>query len=480
MITTLTYNDLERCTTEDERISFIQRAINEHEDSSMYQIGKDAGLFYRGIDSDLEEIKKLVYDRKGTAYVSDEANHKIETNLFFLFCTQLVAYQLGNGVSFDNEKVKEQLGGSEFDFQLQQALIYAYCDGESYGYVNEDGVTPLCFACKVEGNEPVLVPLKDEDDGLIKAAIRYWRLAPDKPLMVRLFELDGTTVYKEVRDENGNKSSLQLYEEKKSYSTKQIETEAEGVTKTIDEVPALFPIVPLRYIKGQSELVTLKDTLFAIDLAYSALANGIDVNTYYWIIKNADGMSTRDDLNFVADMIHNKVVHEPEGVEIRREKNESDYNAYMNIIATLRDKAFTDAMAVDVERKLAGNVTTVEIKAAYQNLNFKCDKIEKYLSDFIRGILRVKGIDENEPFHFKRPNDINTTEFMTMLMQIAPVIGEDTTLKLMCETLGLIDEYEEIKAKREAESMAQFGVMAAIASQGAQEGQQGGSEPLEV
>lgn len=480
MIITLTYNDLERCKSEDERISFITLAINEHETSPMFEMGQDAGLFYRGYDRELEAVKKLVYDREGTPYVSDEANHKIETNLFFIFCTQLVAYQLGNGVSFDNPEVKDQLGGADFDYQLQQALIYAYCDGESYGYVDGDSVTPLCFACKTEGNEPLLIPLKDEDDGLIKAAIRYWRLAPEKPLMARLFEIDGTTLYKEVRDENGNKSSLQVYEEKRRYNSKAVETPAEGVTKTIDEVPASFPIVPLRYIKGQSELVTLKDTLFALDLAYSGLANGMDLNTYYWIIKNADGMSRRDDLNFVADLIHNKVVHEPEGVEIRREKNESDYQAYMNIIAALRDKAFTDAMAVDVERKLAGNVTTVEIKAAYQNLNFKCDKIEKYLSDFIRGILRVKGIDENEPFHFKRPNDINTSEFVTMLMQISPVLGDETTLKLICETLGLIDEYEEIKAQKEAESLAQFGAMAAIASQSAQEGPQPPDEPQEV
>lgn len=476
MVKTLTYNDLTRCRDENEKIAFILEAINEHESSPMFKTGQDAGLFYRNIDRDLEKIEKVVYDREGNAYPSDEANHKLETNLFFIFCAQLVAYQLGNGISFDNESVKEQLGGSEFDYQVQQALIYAFCDGESYGYVDENGVRPLCFACKVEGNEPVLVPLKDEDDGLIKSAIWYWRLAPEKPLMVRLFELDGTTVYKEVRDESGNKSNLQVYKEKQRYTTKSIESEAEGVTQTLDEVPASFPIVPLRYIKGQSELVTLKDTLFALDLAYSGMANGMDINTYYWIIKNADGMSKRDDLNFVADIIHNQVVHEPEGVEIRRDKIDSDYNAYMNIIGTLRDKLFTDAMAVDVERKLAGNVTTVEIKAAYQNLNFKCDKIEKYLSDFIRGILRVKGIDENEPFHFKRPNDINVTEFITTLMQVAPVLGEDTTLKLICETLGLIDEYEAIKEQKQAEALEQFG----LAAQAAQISAQGGSEPMEV
>ena len=472
----LTYNDLERCTNEEERLSFVQRAINEHETSPMFQIGQDAGFFYRGTDRDLEKISKVVYDREGYAHPSDRANHKINSNLFFLFASQLVAYQLGNGVSFDNEKVKEQLGGSMFDYKIQQALAYAFCDGESYAYVDEYGITPLCYACKIQGNEPYLVPLKDENDGLIKAAIRYWRLAPEKPLMVRLFELDGSTVYKEVRDENGDKSSLQLYEEKKPYKTKQISSDAEGVT-VIDSVPASFPIVPLRYINGQSELAGKKATLFAYDVVNSGLVNGVDMNTVYWIIKNADGMDRRDDLNFVADIIHNQTIHEPEGVEVRKEEIHSDYQAFTSVLNTLRDKLFTDFMAVDVERKLAGNVTTVEIKAAYQNLNLKCDMIEQYLAEFIRGILRVKGIDENEPFHFQRPKDINMTEFITTLMQVSPLLGEDTSLKLICETLGLIDEYQAIKEQRETEAMER---MQLIALQTAQNNAQGGSEGQEV
>lgn len=472
----LTYNDLENCKTEEERISFIQRAINEHQASPMFHMGEDAGLFYRGIDRELEQIRKVVYDREGKAYSSDVSNHKINSNLFFLFCTQLVAYQLGNGISFDNPKVKEQLGGAKFDYEVQKALAYAYCDGESYAYVTDDDVTPLCYACKIEGNEPLLVPLKDENDGLIKAAIRYWRLAPDKPLMVRLFELDGTTVYKEVRDANGDKSTLQLYEEKKPYKKREVSTEAEGITQ-LDVIPASFPIVPLRYINGQSELAGKKSTLFAYDVVYSGLVNGVDMNKVYWIIKNADGMDRRDDLNFVADIIHNQTIHEPEGVEVRKEEIHSDYQAFESVIATLRDKLFTDFMAVDVERKLAGNVTTVEIKAAYQNLNLKCDMIEKYLDDFIRGILRVKGIDENEPFHYKRPNDINTSEFITTILQVSPLLGEETSLKLVCETLGLIDEYEQIKEQRQAEAMAQ---MSLLAAQSAQNTQEPASEPEEV
>lgn len=444
------------CKTESERISFIQAAINDHQSSPMFKMGEEAGSFYRGTDRELEQIQQLVYDRDGKAYNSDRSNHKLTTNLFFIFATQLVSYLLGNGISFDNPEVKEKLGGAAFDYKMQRLLTYAFCDGESYAYVDEKGVTPLCYACKIEGNEPLLVPLKDERDGVIRAAIWYWRLAPDKPLMVRLFEEDSTTLYQELLDENGQKSRLQLVEEKKAYKQQIISSEADGIIRTVSTASDKLPIVPLRYINGQSELHGKKTTLFAYDVVYSGLVNNIDMNKVYWIIRNADGMDKRDDMQFVADIIHNQAIHEPEGVEVRKEEIQTNESSFINVLAALRAKLFTDAMAVDVERDITGNITTVEIKSKYQNLNLKCDRIEQYIDECVRGILRVAGLDENEPFHLKRPNDINTTEYVTMLMQISPLLGEDTSLKLVCETLGLVDEYEDIKAQREAEVMAQM------------------------
>lgn len=447
-----TYQDLQACSTDEEKINFIKMAIAEHESSEKFVIGQDAGYFYRHVDRELEYIRQMVYDRDGNAYNSEKSNHKLVSNMFFIFCTQLIAYQLGNGVSFDNPKVKEALGGSDFDFELQKVLAYAFCDGESYGFVGENGITPLCYACKLDNNEPFLVPLYDEDNGDLKAAVRYWRLDTDKPLRVTLYEQDGFTEYKE--DKNG---SLAVLESKKSYGkNRTISSKAEGIIKQENETsnPA-FPIVKMPYINNQSELVGNKSTLFAYDVVYSGLVNGVDMNTVYWIIKNADGMSKKEDLQFVADIIRNNVIHEVEDVEIRKEEISFNHAAFENVLAVLRDKLYTDFMAVDVQRQVTGNVTTVEIKAAYQNLNLKCDMIEKYLSDFIRGCLKVKGFDENEPFHFKRPNDINVTEYATMLVQIAPFLGEESTLKLLCETLGIIDEYEEIKEKREAEAMSQ-------------------------
>lgn len=448
-----TYNDLLECgENEAKRIAFIEEAIAHHESSEMFAVGRDAGFFYRHIDPDLEVIQKVFYDGEGNPHADEvSSNHKLTSNFFYLFITQMVAYMLGNGVSFDNEEVKKQLGGSDFDYKMQRLLAYAAVDGESYGLVTESGIVPFCYACKLHGDEPYLVPLKDEDDGKIKAAIRYWRLAPDKPLRVTLYELDGFTEYKEDSD-----GILVVLKPKDYYRKTSVSNDIQGDYDVKGQNYVEFPIVPLGFINGQSSLIGNRQTLFAYDVVMSGMVNNIDMNTVYWTIKNANGMDDYDNNRFILNLLKSHVLHTDDASEVIPHELSMKHEAHEAVLTQLRKQLFFDFQAVDVERIASGNITTVEIKAAYQNLNLKCDEIEKYLSDFIRGVLRVKGIDENEPFHFKRPNDINTAEFVTMLVQIAPILGDDTTLKLICETLGLIDEYEQIKAHRDAESMMRF------------------------
>lgn len=452
VIEILTYNDLAKITSEEKKIQFLLDVISEHERSQMFKDGKTAGLFYRNRDTYLEEIIKVVYDREGIPHLDKiSPNHKLVTNLFHIFITQLVSYLLGNGIIFEDSNIKKALGGSDFDFKLQQVLIYAALDGEGYGFVTDNGVVPLCYACKIHGNEPFIAPLKDEDDGIMKAAVRYWRLADDKPLRITLYEIDGFTEYKE--DDDGN---IRVYASKKAYKTNTVSSKIEGDISVSGENYSSFPIVPMSFINGQSSIVGNKEKLFAYDVVLSGMVNNVDINTIYWIIQNADGMDKRDDLNFVGDIIQSQVVHAPDGTDIRKEEISSRHEAYISVLDTLRKELFHDFQAVDTENLSAGNKTTVEIKSAYENLNLKCDEVEKYVYDFVRGCLRVKGLDENAEFHFKRPNNINEIEYLTTLANIAPILGEDMTLKLACEVLGTVDEYEAIRNQKIIEEAGRF------------------------
>lgn len=455
----VTYNDLMLCTTEQERIDFIDNAITDHEASPMFKTGKIAGEFYRNKDSELENQKNYVYDADGNAIEDTVSpNHKLTANFFYLFTTQLVAYLLGNGVSFDKPEIKDKLGGSQFDYKLQRLLAYAACDGESYGYIDPDGnVTQMCFACRLEGKEPYCIPLYDEDDGELKAAIRYWRLTQESPLRVTLYEADGVTEYKEQIDDKNNPSGiLYVMEEKHAYKDKQIENKIEGEYRSEGKNPDKLPVVPMGFICGQSSIEGNIALLHAYNVVLSDMANGVDMNTTYWKVKNAEGMDRRDDNALLYDIFKTHVIHTPEGVEVDKDEVSMRTTEYQAVLAMLEAVLYDKFQAVRTQNISASSKTTVEIKAAYENLNLRCDEVEKYVSDFIRGCLEVIGEDPNEPFHFKRPNNINQSEFVQLILAALPVIGDDVALKQILESLGMIDEYETIKEQKEAAEMDRF------------------------
>lgn len=499
----VTYNDLLLCTTEQERIDFINNAISDHEASPMFKTGKIAGEFYRNKDSELENLKNYVYDSDGNAIEDTVSpNHKLTANFFYLFTTQLVAYLLGNGVSFDNPKIKDKLGGSQFDYKLQRLLAYAACDGESYGYIDPDGnVTQMCFACRLEGKEPYCIPLYDEDNGELKAAIRYWRLTPESPLRVTLYEADGVTEYKEQTDDESNPSGiLYVMEEKHAYKGKDIENKIEGKYRSEGKNPGKLPVVPMGFICGQSSIEGSIALLHAYNVILSDMANGVDMNTTYWKVRNADGMDRKDDNALLYDIFRTHVIHTPEGVEIDKDEVSMRTAEYQAVLAILEAVLYDKFQAVRIQNISASSKTTVEIKAAYENLNMRCDEVEKYVSNFIRGCLEVIGEDPNEPFHFKRPNNINQSEFVQLILAALPVIGDDVALKQILESLGMIDEYETIKEQKEAAEMDRFtsgsdeekqqfivdiaqavvAMMMQMQSQGAQNSAQGGSDDAGV
>ena len=463
MVQTKTYNDFLLCETEEERINFIWVAIFDHEASPAFNTGKTAGEFYRNKDVELEAQKNYVYDSEGNAIEDTVSpNHKLTGNLFYLFTTQLVAYLLGNGISFDNSSVKKKLGGSSFDYSTQQVLAYAACDGEGYGFYNGKEVVPLCYACKLNGNEPYLIPLKDENDGEIKAAIRYWRLTPESPLRATIYELDGYTEYKEnVSELNDPTGVLEVLKPKTAYKTKGISNSIEGSYEIGGENYSAFPIVPMGFICGQSSIEGNIGLFHAYNVILSDMANGVDMNTTYWKVKNADGMDKRDDNAMLYDIFKTHVIHTPEGVEVDKDEVSMRTAEYQTVLAALESVLYDKFQAVRIANIGAGSKTTVEIKAAYENLNLKCDEVEKYVAKYIRGLLVVAGLDPDEPFHFKRPNNINQSEFVQLILSALPVIGDDVALKQILESLGMLDEYENIKAKRDEEAMERMTLLAA-------------------
>ena len=445
----LTYEDFEKCGGDESKIAdFIRSKIDEQEQSERYIEGVAAGEFYRNGDPDMQKYEKVVYDVFGAARKDVfSANHKLTAGLYNLFIMQEVSYLLGNGVTFDDESIKEKLG-NRFDYDLQDLTTWAANDSESYALLKSDGIEKLCVGCDDE--EPHFIPIFSENDRTTpRAGFKHWRIDKDSPLNVELYTPTGYSVWREVN------SKLQVVQPEKPYDLTYTRNAIGEVWDVQNNSGGTLPIIPLIYPNHKSAIHNKRETLNAYNLMLSGLVNNMtEINLLYWVIKNADGMDDTDYEDFISNLYKSRILPLPDGVEADPHEINVDHEGHQATLATLREQLFQDFKAVDVQMIQGGNKTTVEIKAAYENLNLKCDEIEKKVGEFIRKVLVFYGYDENTGFSFTRPANNNLSEYITMIEQIKSTIGEDEALRMELEVLGKIDRYEDIARQKSADELA--------------------------
>ena len=112
---------------------------------------------------------------------------------------------------------------------------------------------------------------------------------------------------------------------------------------------------------------------------------------------------------------------------------------------------YRDAMALDTQKISDGAVTATQIKAAYENLNAKCDDFEYQILDFVNGILDIAGIDDEATF--TRSMVVNQSEMITTIIQSAPYLSEDYVTSKILEILGDGDKVEDVLKDIDTDSM---------------------------
>ena len=417
-----TYNDFVNALatngdSDTTRLAFIKEAIQEHKASDRYQQALIAEQYQKKRNVTIMEYVKLLYTLEGKAvkdYMSP--NYKLTSGFFRRFTKQEKSFLLANGVSWVNEDTADKLGTKKkpFDTQLQNVAEKALVGGEGFGFFNLDHVD--CFAITE------FAPLEDEEDGALKSGIRFWQIAPNKPMRATLYEMDGYTEYiwnekQKVGDNSQQNTEGRVLHEKQSYKQIVKHSEADG-----DEIYDGgnydgFPIVPLWANDAkQSELVGLREQIDCYDLIKSGFANTIDeASIIYWLIQNAGGMDDADLRKFVDRIktVHAVNVDGEDGATAEPHTINYDYQGREALLVRLANDLYKDAMALDVEQIANGAVTATQIEAAYEPLNEKADDFEFYVLDFINGILELAGIDNEEP-SFTRSYIINQTEMSTV------------------------------------------------------------------
>ena len=444
-----TYQDLLACgENEAARRDFIIAAINDHKATPEYKIARDAEMYMKTLNPTIMEYKKLLYTITGEVVPDNfSANHKCASSFFKRFVTQENQYLLGNGVSFGEDSTKERLGGDGFDLQLQKAGRFALIGGVSFGFANLDHIEVFRYT--------EFKPLWDEEDGALKAGIRYWQVADDKPLRATLYELDGYTEY--IKRKGGE---LEVLKEKKPYQQIVATSEADGTEILYGQNYPTFPIVPLwGNPEHQSELVGIRSQIDAYDLIKSGFANDLDdASMIYWTITNAGGMDDVDLAQFLERMkvVKAAVVGDDASGNAKAEAHTLDvpYQSREAYLTRLEADMYKDAMALDTTQIAAGQVTATQIEAAYEPLNEKCDMYEYCINEFIQGILAVFGIEDSPSF--VRSKMANKSEDIQALLSGAEYLSQTYITEKLLTILGDIDKVDDVLNQIADESITRF------------------------
>ena len=428
------------------KMAFVFAAITEHKGSEPYIIALDAEQYYKGLNPRITKYEKIIYDMRGDAHVDKwTPNHKIASNFFNFAITQENQYLLGNGATFTKDDTKAKLG-DDFDTRLQDLGKKALVGGVAFGFFNLDHIDTFSLL--------EFVPLYDEENGALRAGIRFWQVSPDKPMRATLYEEDGYTDYIRANDKSA------MLHEKRPYKLKVRTSEADGEEIYDGENYPSFPIVPLwGNDKKQSELVGRQGTIDALDLLNSNLINNLDEANYiYWVLTNCGGMDDIDDAKFIEQLKTTHVAHADgdSGATAEAHTIEAPYQASESAIQTIQRRLYEDFMCLDVNSLSAANKTATEIKAAYQPLDSKCDMYEYCVIEFVQKILELAGIDDKVTF--TRSKVVNKSDEINTLLAAQAYLDDETLVEQVCQILGIADKTDEIIRKRRTEEQSRFEV----------------------
>lgn len=425
-----------------ERMEFVLAAINDHKNSDLYQQAKIAREYDEHRNVTIITVQKLLYTLSGKAIPDNySANYKLRSAFFPIFMRQETQYLLSNGVILKNAENKKRLG-KKFDNQIQDLARSALVGGVAYGFWNLDHLevfTALEF-----------VPLLDEENGSLRAGIRFWQVAANKPLRATLYEPDGFTQF--IRRSG---KEMEILAPKRGYISVEASSEVDGTEILEYQNYPGFPIIPMYGNRArQSELVGQREAIDCYDLIKSGFADTVDdASIIYWTISNAGGMDEIDMARFKETMRRIGVgLVDDDGAKAEAHTLTIPVEAREALLSRLSDDLYRDFQMLDTTKIQGGQKTATEITAAYQQMDNKVDEFEYCVGDFLYQLFALIGIDD-EPT-FTRSKIVNQLEQTQMVLLAASYLDDETLLgKLPWLTQ---EEVTEIMRRKSAEEVSRY------------------------
>lgn len=425
-----------------DRMEFVLSAINDHKNSDLYQQAKIAREYDEHRNVTIITVQKLLYTLSGKAIPDNySANYKLRSAFFPIFMRQETQYLLSNGVILKNAENKKRLG-KKFDNQIQDLARSALVGGVAYGFWNLDHLevfTALEF-----------VPLLDEENGSLRAGIRFWQVAANKPLRATLYEPDGFTQF--IRRSG---KEMEILAPKRGYISVEASSEVDGTEILEYQNYPGFPIIPMYGNRArQSELVGQREAIDCYDLIKSGFADTVDdASIIYWTISNAGGMDEIDMARFKETMRRIGVgLVDDDGAKAEAHTLTIPVEAREALLSRLSDDLYRDFQMLDTTKIQGGQKTATEITAAYQQMDNKVDEFEYCVGDFLYQLFALIGIDD-EPT-FTRSKIVNQLEQTQMVLLAASYLDDETILsKLPWLTQ---EEIANILKRKSAEELERY------------------------
>ena len=445
----ITFQDFQEAVKNGSTASFVRSAVFKHKTSKEYLTARDADLYDHQKNKTINEYVRMIFTLGGLP-VEDYtvSNNKIASNFFHRLNTQRCTYSLGNGITLANDKsgaIKEKLG-EKFDRALFVAGYNALIHSVSFGFWNADRLHVFSLT--------EFVPIWDESDGSLKAGIRFWQLAEDKPLVCVLYELDGYTKYETTKGKDGKDQTV-ITEEKRAYKVTVAKNEVGDEYIVGEENYSTLPIVPFwgNRLK-QSTLIGMQQAIDSFDLIRSGFANDLtDCAQIYWLISNYGGMTEADLSKFRDRMKVHHIVEAPGDGSVTPYAQDIPYAARKTYLDDIRAGIYEDFGGLDVHQVNADS-TNDHLEAAYQPMDEEADDFEFQCIEFVQQILVVAGFGIDTPV-FKRNRISNVKEQVEVVVMEADYLDDETILKKLPNITP--DEVKEILTRKTAEDMDRFG-----------------------
>lgn len=454
-------------------VSEIQSFINNDNISEKKKLAGIGQRYYEA-EHDIKKCRLFYYNADGKL-VEDtmRANSKISHPFFTELADQLAAYML----SFDDNPIRakataeglqehlDRYFDDDFWSETSDVITGAYIKGFEYVFAYKNAKDKLTFQC-ADSMGVVECREKDTEDQQRYMIYHYMdRIEQGRKVIRKIQVWSESETYYYVQE--GTNGKIVPDESEPINPRPHIVFTDKKTGQRMGCALGYIPFWRLDYNKKQlSGLKPIKDLIDDYDIMECGLSNNLkDFDTPLFVVKGFQG----DNLDELQQNLKTKKIvgTDPEGgVEIRTV--DIPYQARKTKADEDEKNIYRFGMGFNSSQVGDGNITNIVIKSRYALLDLKARKLEKRLNRLLKQLVKVV-LDEinlangtgyqitDVSFVFQHNIITNDTENTTnekteadtqqvrvnTIMNIAAQIGDEQTLKALCDVMDW--DYDSLK-----------------------------------